>query len=116
MKGKRCLVTGANSGIGFATAEELARRGAAVVMVCRDKERGEAARAKIAKRVPEASVDLLIADLSSQAEISRLAAQLIDRYAHLDVLVNNAGVFLGSRRETVDGLEATFAINHLAYF
>ncbi len=116
MKGKHCLVTGANSGIGFATAEELASRGAAVVMVCRDKERGEAARARIAKRVPEASIDLLIADLSSQAEIRRLAAQLIDRYARLDVLVNNAGVFLGSRRETADGLEATFAINHLAYF
>ena len=73
MKGKRCLVTGANSGIGFATAEELARRGAAVVMVCRDKERGEAARAKIAKRVPEASVDLLIADLASQSERSSRA-------------------------------------------
>jgi NAD(P)-dependent dehydrogenase (short-subunit alcohol dehydrogenase family) len=116
MHGKLCLVTGANSGIGRATAMALARQGAGVLMVCRDHERGESARAEIARAARESDVQLLIADLASQQSIRELSATIHDRFARLDVLVNNAGAFMQKRATTVDGLETTFAVNHLAYF
>ncbi len=116
MRHKVCLVTGANSGIGRATVEALAGQGAKVVMVCRDARRGRNAKAKIESRVEGANLDLVIADLSSQDEVRRVAAEFKERQSRLDVLVNNAGVFLGRRLETVDGLEATFATNHLGFF
>lgn len=116
MRDKVCLVTGANSGIGRATVEALAAQGAQVVMVCRDVGRGERAKAKIESRVAGANLDLIIGDLSSQDEIRRVAAEFEQRHSRLDVLVNNAGVLLGRRQETVDGLEATFATNHLGHF
>ncbi len=116
MRDKLCLVTGANSGIGRATAEELARRGATVVMLCRDRGRGEAARARIATRVDGARLELLIADLGSQRSVRRAAEEFKSAHPRLDVLINNAGVFWSRRRVTGDGLEATFAINHLGHF
>ncbi len=116
MRDKLCLVTGANSGIGRATAEELARRGATVVMLCRDRGRGEAARARIASRVDGARLELLIADLGSQRSVRRAAEEFKSAHPRLDVLINNAGVFWGRRQVTGDGLEATFAINHLGHF
>lgn len=116
MRDKLCLVTGANSGIGRATAEELARRGATVVMLCRDRGRGEAARARIATRVDGARLELLIADLASQRSVRRAAEEFKSAHPRLDVLINNAGVFWGRRQVTGDGLEATFAINHLGHF
>ena len=116
MEGKVCLVTGANAGIGKATALGLAQRGATVVMVSRDRERGEAAQAEIARQSGNESVDLLLADLSSQAEIRRLAAEFGRQYDQLHVLVNNAAIIPLQRRETEDGLEMQFAVNHLAYF
>ncbi len=116
MHGKVCLVTGANSGIGKSTALALARKGATVVMVCRSRDRGEAARADITTQSGNESVDLLIADLSSQRAIRQVAEEFCRRYERLDALVNNAGTILGTRRVTEDGLEATFALNHLAYF
>ena len=116
MRDKLCLVTGANSGIGRATAEELARRGATVVMLCRDRGRGEAARARIASRVDGARLELLIADLASQRSVRRAAEEFKSAHPRLDVLINNAGVFWGRRQVTGDGLEATFAINHLGHF
>ncbi len=116
MRDKLCLVTGANSGIGRATAEELARRGATVVMLCRDRGRGEAARARIATRVDGARLELLIADLGSQRSVRRAAEEFKSAHPRLDVLINNAGVFWGRRQVTGDGLEATFAINHLGHF
>jgi NAD(P)-dependent dehydrogenase (short-subunit alcohol dehydrogenase family) len=122
MSGTVCVVTGANSGIGKATATELARLGARVVMVCRDERRGRDAQAEIQAAAELAhpsradSVDLEIADLSVQEEVYHLGETLRADYDRLDVLVNNAGVFLESRQETVDGVEATFAINHLAPF
>lgn len=116
MTGKTVLITGANSGIGKAAATELAKQGAQIVMVCRDPIRGETARAEIMRASDSDDVDLLIADLSSQAEIRQLAAEFKATYDRLDVLVNNAGVINGSRTLTVDGLESTFALNHLAYF
>jgi NAD(P)-dependent dehydrogenase (short-subunit alcohol dehydrogenase family) len=110
------MVTGANSGIGKAIALGLAQMGAAVVMVCRSRERGEAARQDIIARTGSGSVDLLLADLSSQQSIRQLAQDFRAKYAQLHVLINSAGVNLMRRSVTVDGIERTFAINHLAYF
>ncbi len=117
MQGKICMVTGANSGIGKATALELAQMGATVVMVCRDRARGEEARREITTKSRKNAVDLLQADLSSQQSIRQLVENFQHRYTHLHVLINNAGAaFPGRRRETVDGLEMTFAVNYLAPF
>jgi len=116
MRSKVCLVTGANSGIGKATALALATRGATVAMVCRDRGRGEAARAEIAEMSGNEAVELLVADLSSQGATRKLAEEFARRHRRLDVLVNNAGAIIGTRRLTEDGVEATFALNHLAYF
>lgn len=114
--GKVCLVTGANSGIGKVTATELARMGARVVMVCRDRRRGEAALAEIKQANGNEQIELMLCDLSSQADIRRFADEFKATHDRLDVLVNNAGVYMRKRTVTVDGIEATFAINHLGYF
>jgi len=122
MSGTVCVVTGANSRIGKATATELARLGARVVMVCRDEGRGRDAQAEIRAAAETArpsqadTVDLRIADLAVQEEVYRLGETIRAEYDRLDVLINNAGVFLDTRQETVDGIEGTFAINHLAPF
>src|SRR5205085_10795931 len=116
MQGKICMVTGANSGIGKATALELAQMGATVVMVCRDRARGEEARSEITTKSRNNAVDLLQADLSSQQSIRQLVEHFKQRYTHLHVLINNAGAAFTGRRETVDGLEMTFAVNYLAPF
>src|SRR5215203_6421767 len=116
MSEKVCLITGATSGIGKATAMELVKMGASVVMVGRDRGRGEAALAEIKEKSANASVDLMLADLSSQDEIHGLADNFKEAYPRLDVLVNNAGVIRSKRITTADGLETTFAVNHLAYF
>jgi NAD(P)-dependent dehydrogenase (short-subunit alcohol dehydrogenase family) len=117
-----CVVTGANSGIGKATAKGLVRLGARVVMVCRNAERGHDAKAEI-QAVAETAhpshddvVDLHIADLGVQEEVYHLGETLRAEYDRLDVLINNAGVFLAEREETPDDLETTFAVNHLAPF
>jgi NAD(P)-dependent dehydrogenase (short-subunit alcohol dehydrogenase family) len=94
----------------------LANMGASVVMVGRDRGRGEAAMADIKENSGNASVDLMLADVSSQKEIRRLADEFGEAYPRLDVLINNAGVFRSERITTADGMEATFAVNHLAYF
>ena len=116
MHGKICLVTGASSGIGKATALGLAKIGATVVMVCRDAARGEAALTEIKQKSSNNSVDLLLADLSSQEAIRRLANEYKSKYQRLHVLINNAGVYYTKRHVTVDGLEAMFAVNYLARF
>ena len=116
MKGKTCLVTGANSGIGKYTAIGLADLGAKVVMVCRDSERGRAAREEIASATGNENIDLLIADLSLSHSIQQLAGTVLSRYDRLDVLVNNAGAYAATRTLTGEGLEKTFALNHLGYF
>jgi NAD(P)-dependent dehydrogenase (short-subunit alcohol dehydrogenase family) len=116
MRGKTCLVTGASNGIGKVTARELARMGARVVMVARTRERAESALSEIKQATASGQVELLLADLSSQAEIRPLAAAVLSRYDSLHVLVNNAGAMHTSRTVTVDGYETTFATNHLAYF
>lgn len=114
--GKVSLVTGATSGIGKATAEGLARLGATVVLVARDKAKGEATKAEIIAKTGNTAVDLLLADLSSQDSIRKLAAAFKARYKRLDILINNAGGIFPKRTLTVDGHEYTFAFNHLAYF
>lgn len=116
MQGKICIVTGANSGIGKVTALELAKMGATVVLVSRDRTRGEAAQNEIRAQSGNDAIDLLLADLSSQQSIRQLAEDFKQRYTQLHVLINNAGVFGLTRRETVDGLEMTFAVNVLAPF
>src|SRR2546425_8338226 len=116
MQGKICMVTGANSGIGKATALELAQMGATVVMVCRDRARGEEAKSEITTKSRNNAVDLLLADLSSQQSIRQLVGNFQHHYTHLHVLINNAGAAYPGRRETVDGLEMTFAVNYLAPF
>ena len=116
LRGKTALVTGANSGIGKATAQELARMGARVVMVSRSEERGREAQEGIQQYSGNRSVDLLLADLSSQAEVRNLAQNFNEHYDRLDILVNNAGVIQRDRTLTEDGIETTFAVNHLAAF
>ena len=114
MEDKVCMVTGANSGIGKATAMGLARLGATVVMVCRDRARGEAAVAEIKTATGNPNVALLLADLSSRAAIRQMAQAFREQYPQLHVLINNAGIAPVQRSVTVDGIETVFAVNYLA--
>jgi NAD(P)-dependent dehydrogenase (short-subunit alcohol dehydrogenase family) len=116
MTGKVTVVTGANQGIGYATAAGLARAGAEVILLCRSREKGEAARQTIMRETGNARLHLIVTDLSSLAETRRAAADIANRWARLDVLVNNAGVVMPQRTLTADGLETQFATNHLSYF
>jgi retinol dehydrogenase 14 len=117
MRGKTVLVTGANNGIGLETARALAAAGAHLILVCRDQRRGATARDDIARTSNLSNVpDLFMADLFSQADIHRAAADIRQRYDRLDVLINNAGDVFSKRELTADGIEKTFALNHLAPF
>lgn len=110
------IVTGANAGIGKVTALELARMGAEVILACRSEERGSAARDMIIEETGNQAVHLMLVDLSSQASISEFTDAFKARFGRLDVLVNNAGGVFFNRQESVDGLELTFALNHMGYF
>jgi retinol dehydrogenase-14 len=114
--GKTVLITGANNGIGFATASELAASGAEIVMVCRDRDRGTAARQELARLAVGPPPVLFLADLSSQAEVRRVAAEIKSRFSKIDVLINNAAGVFGKRELSVDGIEKTFATDQLAPF
>ena len=114
MDGKVVLVTGGTGGIGKATAEGLANLGARVVLVGRDRSKGEPAVAEIKATTGNGAVDLMIADLSSQEEIHRLASEFETNHDRLDVLVNNAGAMYARRFETEVGIESTLAVIHLA--
>ncbi|ETX01534.1 MAG: short-chain dehydrogenase [Candidatus Entotheonella factor] len=116
MQGKVCLITGATSGIGFVTAQALAQQGAQVVLVGRDATRGATSVEQIKHATGNDAIDLLLADLSSQADIAKLAGTFQSRYERLDVLVNNAGAIFTERQVSLDGFEMTFALNHLGYF
>ncbi len=115
MTGKTVVVTGANSGIGFETSLALAKLGAQVVMISRDRTRGEVARRAVAA-VSSAPPMLVITDLLSGADIRKLSQELHARLDHIDVLVNNAGGVFSTRELSGDGVEKTFATNHVAPF
>jgi NAD(P)-dependent dehydrogenase (short-subunit alcohol dehydrogenase family) len=110
------MITGASSGIGKAAAAAIAGMGASVVLVCRDRDRGERSVAEIRATTGNTDITLLLADLSSQRDIRRLANEYLATGRPLHVLLNNAGVMMLRREETVDGFERTFALNHLGYF
>jgi NAD(P)-dependent dehydrogenase (short-subunit alcohol dehydrogenase family) len=116
MQDRICLVTGATSGIGKVTARALAERGATVVMVARNEERAQSTASQITAQTGNPNVEYLLADLSSQADVCRVAQQFQQRHQRLHVLVNNAGAMFWRRQQTVDRLEMTFALNHLAPF
>jgi NAD(P)-dependent dehydrogenase (short-subunit alcohol dehydrogenase family) len=116
MKGKICIVTGSNSGIGKETALALAKMGASVVMAIRSRERGEKARAEMVKETGNEAVHVMICDMSSMGSVRQFGREFKNTYLRLDVLVNNAGVFPSKRQTTVDGFEQTLAVNYLAPF
>jgi NAD(P)-dependent dehydrogenase (short-subunit alcohol dehydrogenase family) len=113
---RRCLITGANSGIGLVTARELARQGMDILMVCRNAAKGEPARQDVLAASRTKKVDLLLGDLADFGSVRKLAAEVQGRYGHLDVLVNNAGLMLDHYSTTPQGIETTFATNHLGPF
>ena len=116
MKHKTIIITGANSGIGFETTLHFAKTGAAIAMVCRNRAKGEAAKAKIEAESGNRNIELFIADLSSIRQIRQLGNTLSERYPVVDFLINNAGSIIYDYTETEDGYESTFAANHLGYF
>jgi NAD(P)-dependent dehydrogenase (short-subunit alcohol dehydrogenase family) len=116
MQGRICLITGGTNGIGKSTAMELARMGATVVIVGRNAEKTAQVVEDIRAASGNHAVDSLLADLSSQQEVRRLAEAFRGRYPQLHVLLNNAGATFTTRQLSVDGIEMTFALNHLAYF
>jgi len=109
-------VTGANSGIGKETVREFARQGAYVIMVCRNEQRAKDAKQEIIIDTGHTGIEIMLADLAIQHEVRELAEQITSEYDDIDLLVNNAGIIPGDREETIDGIEKTLAINHLAPF
>ena len=114
MEGQTVVITGANSGIGREAARGLLAGGYEVVMVCRNRDKAEEARADVVRTTGKDNVQIVLCDLASQADIRRGAAELLERFPKIHALVNNAGLVNTARMETVDGHEATFAVNHLA--
>ena len=116
MKGKTVVVTGGTSGIGEVAAEKLAEMGARIVLVARDRSRGEGTLARLREKAPSLAHTVHCADLTRISEMKRVAAEIASQEPRIDVLINNAGAMFASRRLTEDGLEYTFALNHMAYF
>jgi NAD(P)-dependent dehydrogenase (short-subunit alcohol dehydrogenase family) len=116
MKGKNCVVTGGNSGIGFETARALAEQGANVMILGRNREKAEAAVQAIRAQAPGSQIDYVLADLSSQNSIRGASKDILNDFSRIDILVNNAGAWFSKLELTADGVERQFAINHLAYF
>ncbi len=116
MKGKVCVITGATDGIGLEAAHRLAALGARLVLVGRNRGKGEAVLAKLRALVPGVAAEMHYADLARRDEVRRLAPELLSSAPRIDVLLNNAGAFFARRDTTPDGLECTFALNHMGYF
>jgi NAD(P)-dependent dehydrogenase (short-subunit alcohol dehydrogenase family) len=113
---KVVTVTGANTGLGYIDAQELARRGAEVILACRDKGKGEAALRKIKNEQPEAKAELMLLDLADLASVRNFADEFTSKYDKLDILINNAGLMFPPYMKTVDGFEIQFGTNHLGHF
>ena len=116
MNGKVVVITGATSGIGWVAAEKLARMGARLVLIARDRARGEATLVKLREAGPGEAHSVHYADLSTIAEMKRVAGEIAAAEPRVDVLINNAGALFSSRQVTADGIEMTFATNHMSYF
>jgi NAD(P)-dependent dehydrogenase (short-subunit alcohol dehydrogenase family) len=116
LKGKTVVITGGTSGIGEAAAGKLAEMGARIVLVARDRSRGEETLARLRKRAPNLAHTVHYADLTRILEMKRVAAEIAGTEPRIDVLINNAGAMFSTRKLTEDGLETTFALNHMAYF
>jgi len=116
MQGKVIVITGATSGIGQVAAESLAGTGARIIQVARDRQRGDVAIQRLHSCAPYARHTIYYADLSRLSEMKRVASEIAAAEPRIDVLINNAGALFGSRQVTEDGLERTFALNHLSYF
>ena len=116
MKGKTVVITGGTSGIGEVAAQALAQMGARIVLVVRNKSRADATLARLGRSGSGIARSVYFADLTRLAEMKRVAAEIADREPPIDVLINNAGALFGTRRLTEDGLEYTFALNHMSYF
>jgi NAD(P)-dependent dehydrogenase (short-subunit alcohol dehydrogenase family) len=116
MTGKTVLITGATNGIGKIAAIELSRMGASVAIVARNRSKGQAVLEEIRRETNNVQIELFIADLSSMADVRKLAQEFMAKHATLDVLLNNAGAFYSERKLSADGLEMTFALNHMSYF
>ncbi|MCK9459067.1 MAG: SDR family NAD(P)-dependent oxidoreductase, partial [Proteobacteria bacterium] len=116
LSGRTALVTGANSGLGFHTALELARHGAEVLLACRDLSKAEAAAASIRAEVPGAALALVELDLADLSSVRAAAAELLGKRGALHLLVNNAGIMAVPRAKTADGFELQLGVNHLGHF
>jgi NAD(P)-dependent dehydrogenase (short-subunit alcohol dehydrogenase family) len=116
MQGKTVVITGGTSGIGGVAAVALAKMGARIVLVARDRSRGDATLGQLRSSAPGLTHSVYFADLSRLAEMKRVAAEIADQEPRIDVLINNAGAIFSTRQLTEDGLERTFALNHMAYF
>ena len=115
MKGKTVVITGGTSGIGEVAAEALAKMGARIILVARSKSGAEATLARLHESGPHVTHSIYFADLPRLAEMKRVATEIAVREPAIDVLINNAGALFGTRRLTEDGLEYTFALNHMSY-
>ena len=116
MRGKTIVITGGTSGIGEVATEALAQMGARIILVARNKSRADATLARLRRSGPGVAHSVYFADLTRLAEMKRVAAEIANREPPIDILINNAGALFGNRRLTKDGLEYTFALNHMSYF
>lgn len=116
MRGKTVVITGGTSGIGKVAAEMLAEMGARIILIARDRSRGESVLARLAKINPKDAHRAVYADLTRLSEMKRAAANIAEQERRIDVLINNAGAIFSERKLTEDGLERTFALNHMSYF
>ncbi len=116
MRGRTCVITGANAGLGYESTRALAHQGGEIVMICRSGERGEKARASIISETGNPDIHLLIADLSSQEDVRQAARIINNRWGKVDVLMNNAAMVLSKRILNDDGIEMQFAVNHISHF
>ena len=116
LNGKTVIITGANTGIGLETAVDLAKRNARVILACRSVERGETAAVEVRKRSGNDNVVFVQLDLASLDSVRKFAARILEGEPRIDFLINNAGIYSNSFTRTIDGLETTFAVNHLGHF